>query len=119
MWFFVTGSRAWIAIGLKPAHEGSPTTATCRRVATVLNVARARVRANGAKAARASRYSCCRISGRRGGFTWLAHWSAWAWLAEWFVTQPSGKCSKSCNALSRSEEHTSELQSLRHLVCRL
>src|SRR5258705_6070879 len=28
-------------------------------------------------------------------------------------------CSGSCFSVSRSEEHTSELQSLRHLVCRL
>src|SRR5205814_9836933 len=31
----------------------------------------------------------------------------------------SGSFSDSGNAVTRSEEHTSELQSLRHLVCRL
>src|SRR5205814_8107892 len=33
--------------------------------------------------------------------------------------QERGHAPPSCNLTSRSEEHTSELQSLRHLVCRL
>src|ERR1035441_10806667 len=33
-------------------------------------------------------------------------------------TTPSA-CTKRCSTPTRSEEHTSELQSLRHLVCRL
>src|SRR5262245_64961126 len=37
-----------------------------------------------------------------------------------FFQQPPGRHVVSvCHNLSRSEEHTSELQSLRHLVCRL
>src|SRR5262245_66465564 len=36
-----------------------------------------------------------------------------AWVSSWAVSFPRGV------AASRSEEHTSELQSLRHLVCRL
>src|SRR5438045_7550833 len=34
------------------------------------------------------------------------------------ITPTAGSCSH-CSSRSRSEEHTSELQSLRHLVCRL
>src|ERR1035441_2209789 len=37
------------------------------------------------------------------------------WLPEWSSPQPEKRFTGHC----RSEEHTSELQSLRHLVCRL
>src|SRR5947199_7592825 len=35
------------------------------------------------------------------------------------VSRPSRRAGPDADAASRSEEHTSELQSLRHLVCRL
>src|SRR5262245_64329201 len=43
-----------------------------------------------------------------------------AWRSSWRRSASSCSCSVSaCSSISRSEEHTSELQSLRHLVCRL
>src|SRR5258705_8248327 len=40
------------------------------------------------------------------------------WFRTWRPARPMG-CSCAMPACRRSEEHTSELQSLRHLVCRL
>src|SRR5437899_1703734 len=49
-----------------------------------------------------------------GQYTHAAIWSIIA-----FATQGDGDKAAELFALMRSEEHTSELQSLRHLVCRL
>src|SRR5205814_10158179 len=43
----------------------------------------------------------------------------WAWAAKRGLDWRIAGCDKSPVAIDRSEEHTSELQSLRHLVCRL
>src|ERR1035438_4697084 len=40
-------------------------------------------------------------------------------LWTWILTDTSNGCFANLNDTIRSEEHTSELQSLRHLVCRL
>src|SRR5882724_13310628 len=39
--------------------------------------------------------------------------------SRWSPSRPIAATSAGCSAGKRSEEHTSELQSLRHLVCRL
>src|SRR5205814_8034579 len=71
-----------------------------------------------AAASRRIRRSTRARSGRGGGGG-LALWSEWSGLSSsaGAVWRASG--SLSSNQSSRSEEHTSELQSLRHLVCRL
>src|SRR5437899_5382093 len=43
--------------------------------------------------------------------------SALVWASGWVLAWELAKASRPCT--HRSEEHTSELQSLRHLVCRL
>src|ERR1039458_9276323 len=43
----------------------------------------------------------------------------WKSSEQSFSSSPFLKCSATAGSARRSEEHTSELQSLRHLVCRL
>src|SRR5262245_64468900 len=45
--------------------------------------------------------------------------SIWYFTAAALNLEPSWNSTPSRNRIKRSEEHTSELQSLRHLVCRL
>src|ERR1035441_6173097 len=54
---------------------------------------------------------------KSAGFTrWKRPWTAGSrWTTSSRPFKPAGKC----RADRKSEEHTSELQSLRHLVCRL
>src|ERR1035438_10556841 len=63
-----------------------------------------------------------------GSGTWLGAYASNG-LCEWGIARRAGVCMESCAGAVeldgcgvgafRSEEHTSELQSLRHLVCRL
>src|SRR5205814_6768964 len=50
----------------------------------------------------------------QAGYDFTSHWSVWA---DYGIDQPD--YARFRTETGRSEEHTSELQSLRHLVCRL